>query len=128
MSKYFLSVCTLSFQSLSSIFCRAKAFNFNGVQFLLYLFVYFYGLCFWCQVEELFAQAKVTVFRYSFKTLTVSYRLLTPVVHLEFVFVHGVRHAPILPPSFPTVCLLFLWHTDVKFLLHHSLTRLFFGH
>ena len=36
--KYFLSLCILSFHFLNGVFCRARAFNFNEVQFIFFFF------------------------------------------------------------------------------------------
>lgn len=46
-SSYFLLVCILSFQPLTSIFHRVKVIDFEEVHFVN---IFLYGLCFWCQV------------------------------------------------------------------------------
>lgn len=45
ISKYFLSICGLSFQFLKCVFFRAKAFNFDKAQFIsCSLYVLWFGV------------------------------------------------------------------------------------
>lgn len=45
--KYFLPVSGLSFYSINSVFRIANIFNFDE---LLLINLFFYGLCFWCDI------------------------------------------------------------------------------
>ena len=104
----------MSFHLANSFLCCAKAFKFNQVP-LVYFWFYFCYSRRWVR-GSCFDLCQSVLPMFSSKSFIVSGITFRSVMHLEFIFVYGVRK-----------CSNFiLLHVAVQFSKHHLLKRLFF--